>query len=229
MSRSILKDKKENLTRSEAIVLGDFAENYQFIIQDEIQGYHWSQIYFTLHPVVIYILDNDGLVKHDSLCFISNDNTHDTAFVYEVQTKMTEYIKDKYPYIEKIHYFSDGCAGQYTNFKNFVNLCHHKQDFGLDVLWTFFATSHGKSPCDGIGGFVKRHVAKRSLQRPLKDQILDYKSVLDVCRTDLTGDSSRVRMTAVRESLVKRIKKGKTIPEAVTISFLCPLQKFLIN
>ena len=56
--------------------------------------------YCTLHPVVIYILDNERLVKHDPLCFISNDNTHDTAFVYEVQTKMAEYIKDKYPHIE---------------------------------------------------------------------------------------------------------------------------------
>ena len=112
-----LKTKKENVTRSEAIVLGDFAENYQFIIQDEIQGYHWSKIYCIPHPVVIYILDNNGIVKHDSLCFISNDNTDDTAFVYEVQTKMAEYIKDKYPHIEKIHYFSDGCAGQYKNFK----------------------------------------------------------------------------------------------------------------
>ena len=91
-------------------------------------------------------------------------------------------------------------------------LCHHKQDFGLDALWTFFATSHGKSPCDGIGGFV----AKRSLQKSLKDQILDYKSVLDVCRTDLTRihffNISQVRMTTVRESLVKRFKEGKTIP-----------------
>ena len=29
--------------------------------------------------------------------------------------------------------------------------------------WIFFETSHGKSPCDGIGGAVKCHAAKRSL------------------------------------------------------------------
>ena len=38
--------------------------------------------------------------------------------------------------------------------------------------WIIFATSHGKSPCDGVGGFVKHYVAKRSLQSPLHDQIL---------------------------------------------------------
>ena len=54
-------------------------------------------------------------------------------------------------------------------------MCLHKEDFGLDAE-CFFPTSHGKSPCDGIGGVVKRHVAKRSLQRSLENQILDYKS-----------------------------------------------------
>ena len=28
------------------------------------------------------------------------------------------------------------------------NLCQHKNDFGLNVRWVFFATSHGKQPCD---------------------------------------------------------------------------------
>ena len=63
-----------------------------------------------------------------------------------------------------LFYFSDGCAGQYKNLKNFINLCHHHNDFGLDAGWAFFATSHRKSSCDGIGGFVKRHVAKKSMQ-----------------------------------------------------------------
>ena len=35
-----LKNLKENLNDSECIVLGDFAENNKFIVQDEIQGYH---------------------------------------------------------------------------------------------------------------------------------------------------------------------------------------------
>jgi hypothetical protein len=66
---------------------------------------------------------------------------------------------------KKILYFSDGCAGQYKNCKNFINLCHHKEDFGIEAEWNFFATSHGKGPCDGVGGTVKRLAAKASLQR----------------------------------------------------------------
>ena len=67
-------------------------------------------MYCTLHPIVIYLLDNKGSIINDSLCFISDDNTHDTAFVYEVQTMMTEYVKAKYPHIKGLHYFSDGFA-----------------------------------------------------------------------------------------------------------------------
>ena len=31
-------------------------------------------------------------------------------------------------------------------------------------MWHFFATSHGKSPCEGTGGSVKRLIARTSLQ-----------------------------------------------------------------
>ena len=77
-------------------------------------------------------------------------------------------------------YFSDGCAGQYKNCKNFVNLCLHEQDFDITAEWHFFATSHGKGPCDGLGGTVKRLAARASLQRCsdgyYQDQILTAKA-----------------------------------------------------
>lgn len=45
-----------------------------------------------------------------------------------------------------------------------INLCRHEDDFGVSAEWHFFATSHGKSPCDGIGGTMKRLVERRSMQ-----------------------------------------------------------------
>ena len=32
---------------------------------------------------------------------------------------------------------------------------------------------------------LKRHVAKRSLQRSLNNQILDYKAILDLCENEM--------------------------------------------
>lgn len=73
--------------------------------------------------------------------------------------------------VKKIYYFSDGSAAQYKNRKNFTNLCFHKDDFDIDAEWHFSATAHGKGPCDGVGGTVKRLAARASLQRPYENQI----------------------------------------------------------
>ena len=75
--------------------------------------------------------------------------------VYYIQHIFTDHLKLILPHIQKIEYFSDGCAGQCKNRKNLYNLCQHKFDFGITAVWNFFATSHGKSPCDGIRGTVK--------------------------------------------------------------------------
>jgi hypothetical protein len=92
---------------------------------------------------------------------------------------------------KKIIYFSDGCAGQYKNCKNFIILCHHKEDFGTKAEWNFFATSHGKGPCDGVGETVKRLAAKASLQRcaehKLDEQILTPTAFYDFCKKNIVN------------------------------------------
>ena len=69
-----LNDKKQSLRSEEALVLGDFAENYQFLIQDEIQSYHCSKEYCTLHPVVVYFKDDTGSLQHISICLMLDNN-----------------------------------------------------------------------------------------------------------------------------------------------------------
>ena len=97
---------------------------------------------------------------------------------------MINYLHELLPQVKKLFYFSDGCGTLYKNYKNFMNFCLHKQNFGLDVEWIFFATSHSKSTCNGIDSSVKRHAAKRSLQRPMNTQILDYQAMLNVCKEE---------------------------------------------
>lgn len=46
------------------------------------------------------------------------------------------------------------------------NLLHHFKDFQIQTEWHFFASAHGKGPCDGIGGTVKRLVRRSCLQHP---------------------------------------------------------------
>ena len=86
----------------------------------------------------------------------------------------------------------------------------------MDAKWILFATSHGKSPCDGVGGFVKRYVAKRSLQRPLHDQILSYQSMLDLCAREIPSVTifgvNQKEMVNVRADLENRFAKSETVP-----------------
>ena len=87
--------------------------------------------------------------------------------------------------LSKVHSFSDGYAGQYKNCKIFLNLCLHNSD--LNCEWNFLATSHGKSPCDGIGGTVKRLVIRASLQPPISNQILTSDKMFEFCVKEIKG------------------------------------------
>ena len=103
--------------------------------------------------------------------------------VYKIQQLFTEYLKVELPHIQKLVYFSDGCAGQYKNEYNLYNLCQHQKEFGLQAEWNFFATSLGKSPCDGLGGTIKRITARTSLQRPKEHHILTPSYMFKFCNT----------------------------------------------
>ena len=101
------------------------------------------------------------------------------------------HLKDVIPDLQTVIYVSDGAGSQYKNFKNFSNLCHHKADHGLHAEWHFFATSHGKSPCDGIGGTVKRLAARASLQATKENHILTPSDLYKWASENIKGISFR--------------------------------------
>ena len=103
------------------------------------------------------------------MCVISDCLRHDTTTVHAFISNVLAHLKKELPNIKKVIYFSDGAPSQYKNYKNFSNVCNHENDHGLKVEWHFFATSHRKSPCDGI---VKRLVARASLQATVDHHIL---------------------------------------------------------
>lgn len=180
---------KEKLTESEYAVTLDFAENYSMVVQDEAQSYHWASDQATVHPFVIYYKEEEK-VKHLNYVVISDCLEHNTVAVYTFQKKLIHFLTATFGEVpRKIIYFSDGSAAQYKNKKNFINLCHHKQDFGIAAEWHFSATAHGKGPCDGVGGTVKRLAAKASLQRPLENQILTPCELYEWSVKNITGIS----------------------------------------
>lgn len=129
---SFLKQLKERLSEEEVIITGDFSENYSFIVQDAVQGYHWENSQATIHPFVSYTRDEEGTLQTRSFCVMSDDTRHTTESVHTFQTRVVHRIKSENPRVKKIHYFTDGCAAQYKNRYNIRNMCLHKEDFQLD-------------------------------------------------------------------------------------------------
>ena len=225
-----LKQCKEDLKESEVIVLVDFAENYKFLVQDEIQGYHWNKSQCTLHPAVVYTKKNGKLEDH-SICFLSDDLNHDVHMVYQILKETSKHIIESInPQVKSVNYFSDGCAGQFKNCKNFLNLCFHHADFGTNCTWSFFATSHGKSTCDGVGGTVKRITSRASLQRPFDNQILSAVEMFKFCKEEIKGINFKFipkeTMEVTRANLETRFLNAKTLPGTRSYhhSFPCPVR-----
>ena len=57
--------------------MGDFAKNFTFVMQDEVQSYHWNNAQ-AIHPLVCYWLEN-GVSKH--VACVAVCLTHDSPSV----------------------------------------------------------------------------------------------------------------------------------------------------
>ena len=208
------------------IVIGDFSENYAFVLQDAAQGFHWNNSQAIIHPFVTYYRPS-GKLEHVSYVIISDCLHHDTIAVHLFQKNLVQFLQDKISRVNKILYFSDASAAQYKNRKNFVNLCYHKTDFGCQAEWHFYATSHGKGPCDGIGGTVKRLAAKASLQRPYSSQIMTPRQLFDWAVQNIEGVHFKYcTIDDYRQEeifLEERLKISRTIPGTQKLHCFIPL------
>lgn len=221
-----LKKEKENLKPNKAIVVMDFNMNYSCLIQDASQGNHWNKNAATVHPVVIYYRDaNNEATVHKSLCTISDDVLHDVSHVKKIQDKTMQYIKQNLPEVTEVMYMTDGCAQQYKNCQSFLNLCKHEETHGIKATWCFFATSHGKSACDGIGGTVKREATKASIRRPYKDQILNAKKLYEFCIEHLSKEITYIWISKQELDFEREANrpKARTIPGTRSFHHFYPL------
>ena len=152
------------------------------------------------------------------------------------QKSFITFLKDLLParlHPKDIIYFSDGAASQYKNRKNFLNLCHHKDDFGVKAEWHFSATSHEKGACDGLGGTVKRLAARASLQRPYNDQLMTPRQLFDWACTNIpavyVGYCSNEDYAKERSSLERRFQLSCTIPGTRKLHSFVPISNSTVE
>lgn len=220
-------DIKLKLQPGEFLAIFDFSENYSFVLQDEAQGFHWNNSQSTVHPCVIYFIDNEEKLQHVSFVIISECLIHDTIATHLFQRFLIDFLKDKYSLVKKVIYFSDGAAAHYKNRKNFINLCYHKKDFAVCAEWHFTATAHGKGVCDGVGGTLKRLAARASLQRPYDQQIMTPKHLFEWAVQNISLISfkySTIDDYWMEEKKLKdRFEQSRTIPGTQKLHSFIPL------
>ena len=128
----------------------------------------------------------------------------------------------------KVYYFSDGAASQYKNRKNFINLCHHQDNFGVPAEWHFSATSHGKGACDGVGGSLKRLAARASLQCPYDHQIMTPHQLFEWAVDNIPAVSFQyvtIDDYKREEALLEhRFQQSRTIPGTRKLHCFIPLE-----
>lgn len=154
-----VKELRENLKADECTVQMDFAQNWLIGFGEggEIQSVFFGKDGITVHPAVIHRrLNGEGLPIPKSLCFVSDDRKHDAGAIFEIVKRTAEYIKENFPEIKVIHFWTDSPSSQYRNISMFSMMCRIYEFFGLRCTWSYFEASHGKGPCDGVGAAAKR-------------------------------------------------------------------------
>lgn len=112
------RNSKDSLKEGEFIVTLDFSENYAFVVQEAVQGFHWNNNQATVHPFVIYYQNQETKkLEHISYVGVSDCLEHDTVAVFMFQQKMIQCLKQAFPIVNTIKYFSDGAPQQYKNKK----------------------------------------------------------------------------------------------------------------
>lgn len=151
------EESKNAQIESEAIVQVDFSENATLTAQNQIQSAHWKQRQVTIFTCCIW---NAGQVK--SVAIISNDLSHSKTAVWIFLKKIAQFIKQKFPHVVSLKFFSDNAASQFRSKFTVSNLCFLDDDLDfLSIEWNTFAASHGKGAVDGVGGALKNLIWKK--------------------------------------------------------------------
>lgn len=134
----------------------DYAENYTFQMQNEVQSMHWvkKQISILVHITVRHRDDQDLGVfektdgdRHmvaDYHFYISDDNLHDTLFVQHCFDLHFNWMKELGMNYDFHYVWSDGCAAQFKAARPFYFVARHPATYKKQMMWSFFGSGHGK-------------------------------------------------------------------------------------
>lgn len=197
---------KENLPKHTLLTVSDFAENHRLVHQDEIASAYYNYNQATVFPVMTYYW-LDGKLQHEAVVVISDDLVHDAFSAKTCADRVEDYLVSKGVQWNHHILYSDGCAAQFKSKTPF----HFLKETAASQERAYFGSRHGKSPCDGIGGTVKK--AAKDYVRTRRGVIRDAKEMFDFAVSNLT--SPQRSFIYVSTSDIKLTRKLSIHPKTI--------------
>lgn len=172
------------------LVQMDFSENYSALYQDEIASAYFGQKQITVYTVTMWYRKQTV-----SLILTSDVREHDKDTVAAFTSTILNIVESEFPGVASVIIWTDGPASQYKNKFVFALLPHLKKLHGVNIEWNYFATSHGKGPCDALGGNAKRIARRMVMTRRLV--VKDASTFQEALK--LSGTSIRCEVVSVSD------------------------------
>ena len=139
------------------LLVVDFAENYTFATQKELQSeyYHSNQVSMLVHVLYGHVEQNNDNIESNNdnrhvikeyHFYISDEHTHDTRFVQHCFERIYDSLKACGIKLNENSIWSDGFILLIVPPSKKKNIRH---------CWNFFEIGHGKGEHDGARACVK--------------------------------------------------------------------------
>jgi hypothetical protein len=128
----------------------DFAENYSFEVQNEIQSMYYHTFSVTILVHITHRMLEDELTGEERMLkethyYISDDRAHDTLFVQHCLLEHWKWLHAQGFSLVEHSIFSDGCAGQFKGRQGMYFVARYPGlTEGCHMRWNYFGTAHGK-------------------------------------------------------------------------------------
>ena len=149
---------RENIQPSvEVACQMDYSENWASKFFEEISAVYFDNAQFTLHPMVITFKTEKGEKRTKTYVGVTRETSHSAATTFSFIKKLVNILIDFLPALSVMHFVSDGPSNQYRNCTIVQSVRRFPLVFaGGRATWCWLESGHGKGPCDGVGGGIKK-------------------------------------------------------------------------
>ena len=123
---------------------------------EEIGSVYYDKAQITIHPMVLHYRNENGQMKVLSFVGLSGVTAHTVPTTFAFLKAMMSELHQAMPLLNTIHFVTDSPSSQYQNRSICALVGYLPLLFGVRASWAWLEAGHGKGPCDGVGGSIKK-------------------------------------------------------------------------